>query len=125
MARRSGGRADRYGTHTGRTAPDGTWPYGDGAGLEWVDSFHTGYVLDSLCRLEGVDPRIPSAIDRGAHAYVSFFEPDGRPRLWRDGRYPEDSRSAGTGLTVLDAPGGPRLRPLGDVQHLAQYTSTA
>ncbi len=81
---------------------DGTWPYGEAAGLEWVDGFHTGYVLDSLCRLEGVDPRIPSAIERGARVYMSdFFDSEGRARLWRGKRYPEDSHSAGTGMTVL------------------------
>ncbi len=81
---------------------NGTWPYGEGPGLEWVDSFHTGYVLDSLRRLEGVDARIPSAIERGVRAYLSdFFDACGRPRLWRGKRYPEDSHSAGTGLTVL------------------------
>ena len=27
---------------------DGSWPYGEQRGLEWVDGFHTGYVLDAL-----------------------------------------------------------------------------
>jgi hypothetical protein len=81
---------------------NGTWPYGEASGLEWVDGFHTGYVLDSLCRLEGVDPRIPAAIERGAQVYLSdFFDDEGRARLWRGKRYPEDSHSAGTGMTVL------------------------
>ncbi|HEY2767363.1 MAG TPA: hypothetical protein VGI76_03855 [Solirubrobacteraceae bacterium] len=82
--------------------PDGTWPYGEAAGLEWVDSFHTGYILDSLCRLEGVDPRIPAAIERGAGVYASaFFDADGRASLWHGKPYPEDAHSAGTGMTVL------------------------
>ena len=28
----------------------GAWPYGERAGLEWVDGFHTAYVLDALQR---------------------------------------------------------------------------
>jgi hypothetical protein len=103
--------------------PDGTWPYGDGSGLEWVDSFHTGYVLDSLCRLEGVDPRIPSAIQRGGRAYLSeFFDACGRPRLWRGKQYPEDSHSAGTGLTVLTRLAGRDSVPPQAVGQLARYT---
>ena len=64
------GAAEAVRVATARTLdaqlPDGTWPYGEAAGLEWVDGVHTGYVLDSLCRLEGVDSRIPEAIERGA-----------------------------------------------------------
>src|SRR5204862_543544 len=27
---------------------DGSWPYAERPGLQWVDGYHTGYVLDSL-----------------------------------------------------------------------------
>ncbi len=105
--------------------PDGTWPYGDAKDLEWVDGFHTGYVLDALCRLEGVDPRIPSAIERGARVYMSdFFDVEGRARLWRGQRYPEDSHSAGTGLTVLTRLAERNLVPAETVSHIARYTLT-
>lgn len=105
--------------------PDGTWPYGEAAGLEWVDGFHTGYVLDSLCRLEGVDPRIPTAIERGARLYLSdFFDAEGRARLWRGRRYPEDSHSAGTGLTVLTRLAERDLVPAETIGRVAQYTLT-
>jgi hypothetical protein len=105
--------------------PDGTWPYGEAAGLEWVDGFHTGYVLDSLCRLEGVDPRIPSAIERGSRVYLSdFFDAEGRARLWRGKRYPEDSHSAGTGLTVLTRLAERDLVPAEAVSRVAKYTLT-
>jgi hypothetical protein len=103
--------------------PDGTWPYGEASGLEWVDGFHTGYVLDSLCRLEGVDPRIPAAIERGARVYVSdFFDAEGRSRLWRGKRYPEDAHSAGTGLTVLARLAGRGLVAPEMVASVARYT---
>jgi hypothetical protein len=102
--------------------PDGTWPYGEAPGLEWVDGFHTGYVLDSLCRLEGVDPRIPSAIEQGARVYMSdFFDAQGRARLWRGKRYPEDSHSAGTGMTVLTRLARRGLVPVEVVSRVAGY----
>jgi len=103
--------------------PDGTWPYGEAAGLEWVDGFHTGYVLDSLCRLKGVDPRIPEAIERGARVYLSdFFDEEGRARLWRGKRYPEDSHSAGTGMTVLSRLAARGVVPAEAVGRVARYT---
>ena len=40
-----------------RQRDDGSWPYGEREDLDWVDSFHTGYVLDSLqhCAEAGID----------------------------------------------------------------------
>jgi hypothetical protein len=83
--------------------PDGSWPYGPGRGLAWVDSFHTGYVLTCLDRLRGVHPEVPDAISRGAAYFERFFDAHGRARLHADKRYPEDAHSAGTGLTTLAA----------------------
>jgi hypothetical protein len=80
---------------------DGSWPYGEGAGLEWADSFHSGYVLTLLTRLRGVDAGIGDALACGARHYRGFFDAGGRARLWSNRRYPEDAHSAGTGLTTL------------------------
>ena len=86
-------------------AADGSWPYGDGPGLEWVDSFHTGYVLTCLGAMRDVDaPRIDEAVARGADYYVDrFFKPSGAAKLFAGRDYPEDGHSAGTGLTTLAA----------------------
>jgi hypothetical protein len=81
--------------------PDGSWPYGEGRNLSWVDSFHSGYVLSCLDRLTVVDPGIDAALARGAEHYRGFFDADGRAQLWAHRRYPEDGHSAGTGLTTL------------------------
>jgi hypothetical protein len=127
LAPEAPGAAEAVRIATARTLdaqrPDGTWPYGEAAGLEWVDGFHTGYVLDSLCKLEGVDPRIHSEIERGARVYLSdFFDAEGRARLWRGKRYPEDSHSAGTGLTVLTRLAERDLVPADAVSRVAGYT---
>jgi hypothetical protein len=81
---------------------DGSWPYGEGRRLGFVDGFHTGYVLDCLSSLRDVDPRVGEAVRRGASYYVEhFFGQDGSARLWGDREFPVDSHSAGTGLTTL------------------------
>jgi hypothetical protein len=81
--------------------PDGSFPYGEGAGLTWADSFHTGYVLTCLTRLARVDGRIRDALALGAVHYERFFDDAGRARLWASERFPEDGHSAGTGLSTL------------------------
>jgi len=84
--------------------PDGSWPYGEGPGLEFVDSFHTGYVLGALLDLRGTHPGVDSAIELGASYYAShFFDEAGRALLWPGRPYPEDGHSAGTALTTLSA----------------------
>jgi hypothetical protein len=127
LAPEAPGAAEAVRVATARTLDaqrsDGTWPYGEAAGLDWADGFHTGYVLDSLCRLDGVDPRIPAAIESGARVYLAdYFDTEGRARLWRGKRYPEDSHSAGTGLTVLTRLATRGVIPTGAVERLARYT---
>ena len=82
-------------------APDGGFPYGEGPGLEWRDSFHTGFVLRCLMEMDSVDPAIDGAVRRGAASYLQFFDAAGRAKLWADREHPEDAHSAGTGLSTL------------------------
>jgi hypothetical protein len=84
--------------------PDGSWPYGEGPGLGFVDSFHTGYVLSALLELRRLHPGVDAAIETGARYYAdTFFDERGRPLLWPGRSYPEDGHSAGTALTTLSA----------------------
>jgi putative inorganic carbon (hco3(-)) transporter len=93
---------------------DGMWAYGEGPGLEWSDSFHTGFVLGALVDLRDVDGAVDDALARGARPYAErFFGARGEARLWPDRRYPEDAHSAGTGMSTLTA-----LRALGLVDPL-------
>lgn len=88
---------------------DGTWPYGEGPGLEWNDSFHTGFVLGALVELLDVDPAVYDALARGSAAYAElFFGPQGQAQLWPSRPYPEDAHAAGTALSTLS-----RLSSLG------------
>ena len=95
------GHGQRSGAPSLRRKRDGGFPYGDGAGLQWRDSFHTGFVLRCLMEMESLDPAVGDAVRRGATAYLRFFDRDGRARLWADREYPEDAHSAGTGLSTL------------------------
>jgi O-antigen ligase len=92
-------------------ASDGSWAYGEGPGLEWRDSFHTGFVLLALAELRELDAAVDAALATGARSYEGFFGPAGEARLWLERPYPEDAHAAGTGLSTLVA-----LRELGLVE---------
>jgi hypothetical protein len=82
--------------------PDGTWAYGEGPGLEWNDSFHTGFVLGALTQLIEVDNGVRDAVAQGAEAYATlFFGALGDAWLYPKQPLPEDAHAAGTGLSTL------------------------
>jgi hypothetical protein len=79
---------------------DGSWPYGEGQRLGWVDGFHTAYNLLSLDRivaLTGCDAE--QALERGARFYFEHLFADGVPLYYRDWvGGPRDVNNVATGL---------------------------
>jgi hypothetical protein len=66
--------------------PDGSWPYGRGPRLGWVDGFHTGYVLlrlEQAGRLLGLDVRRP--LERGTEHWLRHLFDGPLPRYFADG----------------------------------------
>ncbi len=87
-----------------RQRPDGSWPYGERPDLEWVDGFHSGYVLDALrvCADAGVDERAEPAWRRGLEFWrANLFGADGIPRYFATETYPIDTQSAAQGIQTL------------------------
>ena len=83
---------------------NGLWPYGRERGLQWVDSFHTAYVLDGLCELCATSPdeTLHNALRAGFAAYTGMlFGPRGEPRYTPTSLYPVDIHSAATAIDVL------------------------
>lgn len=59
---------------------DGSWAYGVGPGLEWVDNFHTAYVLESLLYFERQGFEVTSALEKGFEYWRRFlFSSEGLP----------------------------------------------
>jgi len=87
-----------------RQNEDGSWEYGPGRRWQWIDSFHTGYNLDSLKRyIENTgDKQYQAHLDRG-YAYFKnhFIEPDGRPKYYHDTTYPIDIQCASQAIETL------------------------
>lgn len=87
-----------------RLRPDGSWPYGEAPRHEWIDSFHTGYNLDSLRGyMEATgDRRYEEVLRRGFAFFLArFFEADGRPKYYHDRTYPIDIQCASQAIETL------------------------
>jgi hypothetical protein len=83
---------------------DGAWHYGVGEKWAWIDSFHTGYVLEALktfvrcTRIERYD----QALKRGYRYFIeTFFGRDGTPRYYAQKTLPLDIQCASQGIQTL------------------------
>jgi hypothetical protein len=82
---------------------DGSWYYAEDQGL-WVDSFHTGYVLDCFKRyLENTgDDRFRATMDRGYEYWKnSFFLANGTPRYYNYKTLPIDIQCSSQAIDTL------------------------
>jgi hypothetical protein len=83
---------------------NGCWPYSLSARGRWQDSFHTGFLLESLLDLRAEGIEVPeSTLRRGFQAYARFFDGHGGARLYADPSAPLDSHSAAQGMATYEA----------------------
>ena len=83
---------------------DGSWPYGNAKMQNWIDSFHTGFNLQSLHYFlnEGADKECRSAFERGVRFFEDrFFLEDGTPKYYHDRTYPVDIHSAAQAIVCF------------------------
>jgi len=97
-------RAARYVVH--RQGEDGSWAYGAEAGQQWIDNFHSAYVLLSLSRIAqscvGANAELNKALERGYTFWRErFFLADGWPKYYHDSLYPADAHAAATAIITL------------------------
>ncbi len=85
---------------------DGSWPYAYRRTGQWIDNYHTGYVLD--CLDEFIRHCQPSAgifrkaLDRGIRFYKThFFENKQVPRFYHCKTYPIDCTAAAQSILSL------------------------
>lgn len=83
---------------------DGSWPYGNTKIQKWIDSFHTGFNLQSLHYLleEGADQDCRKAFEKGVRFFEDrFFLEDGTPKYYFDRTYPADIHSAAQAIVCF------------------------
>lgn len=108
-----------------RQRPDGSWWYGEEPKYHWIDSFHTGYNLDSLKHyLDGTgDESVRPHLESGYEYFKrTFFEASGRPRYYHDRTHPVDIQCAAQGIDTFCAFAGedPEAVPL--ARRVAHWT---
>jgi len=87
-----------------RQLRDGAWYYGHASKYHWIDSFHTGYKLDSLkCYTECSNDRtFEENLQRGYEYFRNhFFEESGRPKYYHNRAYPVDIQCASQAIDTL------------------------
>ncbi|RJP92366.1 MAG: hypothetical protein C4518_06850 [Desulfobacteraceae bacterium] len=84
--------------------PDGGWYYGEPNKFRWVDSFHTGYVLESIYGYMKAtnDMENEAKLIKGYKYFKStFFGENGTPRYYNHKTYPIDIQCASQGIQTL------------------------
>jgi len=92
----------------GHQRPDGSWPYGEQPHLDWVDNFHTGYVLDSLMYSAEADMDVDdgTALQRGLSYYrQELFLNDGTPKYRPQSTYPIDAQCVAQAIQTMTLAG--------------------
>lgn len=96
---------------------DGSWFYGRKAYHQWIDSFHTGYNLECLDRVNRYSKKDYSkAIEEGFAFYIeNLFEKKQYARYYTHKRYPIDLNSISQLIIVLQ-----KLNKTGEYGELAR-----
>ncbi|HEY8188363.1 MAG TPA: hypothetical protein VIF64_20000 [Pyrinomonadaceae bacterium] len=89
-----------------RQHEDGCWTYGTERGQQWVDNFHTAYILFSLYRIKRYCNEVTVDLDhslrRGYEFWRErFFLADGWPKYYHDALYPADAHAAATAIITF------------------------
>ncbi len=96
--------ADAVAYSVSRQRPDGSWPYGEGERVGFVDGYHTVYVLESLDRWSRVasQPAVDDVIECGLDLFLTrLVDSDGAARATLGSRYPVDTHACATAVTGL------------------------
>jgi len=96
-------RAARY--VVSRQQPDGSWTYGAEPSQQWIDNFHTAFVLFSLKRIveaASLGTEFQQALKRGYEYWRSvFFLADGWPKYYHDDPYPADAHAGASAIVTF------------------------
>ncbi len=104
---------------------DGSWLYADDGQHEWIDNFHTAYILDSLKRYTDFtrDESYRDNIDRGYRYFSTvFFEPGGVPRYYHNSTYPIDIQCAAQAIDTFSFFAAEKTGALEMAQKVAAWT---
>lgn len=83
---------------------NGSWLYSLGDARDWIDNFHTGYILDCLdeyIKISG-DNKFVKNLEKGINYYVNnFFTENNIPKYFNNSTYPIDTTAAAQSILTL------------------------
>jgi polysaccharide biosynthesis protein VpsJ len=83
---------------------DGSWPYAKDDRGQWVDGYHSGYVLETLGYFlhSSSEAQVGDAIQRGiAFFRDSLIDSDGCPKYYSNRRYPIDVQNCAQAIQTV------------------------
>ena len=83
---------------------DGSWVYGELKIQKWIDSFHTGFILECISDYMKFtnDNKFIDQLDKGMEYYLkNFFKANGAPKYYNNSLYPIDIHSPAQLITTL------------------------
>lgn len=83
---------------------DGSWFYSASGKGQWIDNYHTGYLLDCLDEYIkcAKDDSAKEALDKGYYFYRNnFFNPDGQPKFYHNLTWPVDCTAGAQSILTL------------------------
>lgn len=82
--------------------PDGSWPYGEGKNLSWVDNFHTAYVLWGLSQLASMGfDNLASNLDLGIGFWLENMFEAGKAKQTQSKQASFDAHTCATAIYVI------------------------
>ena len=91
---------------------DGSWTYSTSTSGDWIDNYHTGYILecmDEFMQSTGERSHSPG-VEKGFHFYRKFFfTSEGIPKFYDKEIYPVDCTAAAQSILILIRFGNPEL----------------
>lgn len=89
-----------------RQQSNGSWIYGANSHHQWVDNFHTAFVLLSLYRLQKLIPSLgkktENVLKKGYQFWINnLFLEDGTPKYYDQNVFPVDIHSASAAIVAL------------------------
>jgi polysaccharide biosynthesis protein VpsJ len=82
--------------------PDGSWNYSADNHGKWIDGFHTGYILEGICRaiLAGLI-QADTLFTRAVNFYLDHFFQNGIPKYYHNHLYPIDIQNCAQAIQTL------------------------
>jgi len=110
-----------------RQSEDGSWPYGEDPVHNWIDNYHTGFVLDSLedyYTITGAE-HVMDTIEKGVAFYrQNLFLDDGTPKFQPNSIYPIDGHCIAQGILTFTKLRHRHLEYLNFASKIAEWGAT-